>query len=154
MGGCICVHSHMTICFMSERFAEALSEEESSKRLRNAGPKTIRNTKLSGVFVYLNPGRKKDVMTSRMTYQLLNYCHTDNEKEYKPCIVKLFNKYMAMVNNLSKRNDAFYFRPFKTSYKFEDFPVGIHTLNSILPSLTTAAGLERKTPHSLKKHIH
>ena len=96
MGGCICVHSHMTICFMSERFAEALSEEESSNRLRNAGPKTIRNTKLSGVFVYLNPGRKKDVMTSRMTYQLLNYCHTDNEKEYKPCIVKLFKKYMTM----------------------------------------------------------
>ena len=73
-----------------------------------------------------------------------HYCHTGNEKEHKPCIVKLFNKYMAMVNNLSKRNDAFYFRPFKTSYKFEDFPVGIHTLNSILPSLTTAAGLERK----------
>ena len=55
-----------------------------------------------------------------------------------------------MVSELSRRNDAFYFRSSKTSYKFEDVPVGIHKLNSILPSLTTAAGLKRKTAHSLR----
>ncbi len=77
-------------------------------------------------------------------------CHADNEKDHKHCIVKLFKKYISMVSQLSRRNDAFYFRPSKISYKFEDVPVGIHKLNSILPSLTTAAGLQRKTAHSLR----
>ena len=88
-------------------------------------------------------------MTLGSSRQLLNYFHTDNEKEYKPCIVKLFKKYMTMVNNLSRRNEAFYFHPSKTAYKFEDYPVRIHTLNSIFPSLTTADSLERKTAHSI-----
>ena len=95
MGGCICSHSY--VCFMSKRFPEALSEEESSKNYEMQSQR-LRNTRLSGVFVYLNPGRKKDAMTKRQpsrmtlssTCQLLNYFHTDNEKENKPCVVKLF----------------------------------------------------------------
>ena len=79
-----------------------------------------------------------------------HYCHRDGDKEHNPCIVKLFKKYTSMISDLSRRNDAFYFRPSKTSYKFKDVPVGIHQLNSILPSLTTAAGLKRKTAHSLR----
>ena len=58
------------MCFMAKRFGEALSEEESSKRLRNAVPKTTQY-KLSGVSVYLKAGRKKDALAtgplSRMT---------------------------------------------------------------------------------------
>ena len=46
------------------------------------------------------------------------------------CIVKLFKKYISMVSELSRHNDAFYFRPSKICYKFEDVPVGIHKLNS------------------------
>ena len=56
-----CIDLYM--CFMAKRLGEALSEEESSKRLRS--------TKLSGISVYLNAGRKKDALAtgplSRMT---------------------------------------------------------------------------------------
>ena len=75
-----------------------------------------------------------------------HYCHTDNDKEHNPCIVKLFKKYTSMVSELSRR----YFRPSKTCYKFENVLVGVHKLNSLLPSLTTAVGLEPKTAHSLR----
>ena len=57
---------------------------------------------------------------------------------------------MTMVSGLSRRKEAFYFRPSKRSCKFKDYPVGIHTLNAVLPSLTKGAGLERKTAHSLR----
>ena len=54
-----------------------------------------------------------------------HYCHRDEDKEHDPCIVKLFKKYTSMISDLSRRNDAFYFRLSKISYKFEDAPVGI-----------------------------
>ena len=84
--------------FHVETVSRSVERRGELQKLRNAVPKTIRNTKLSGVFVYLNPGRKKDAMTKRQpsrmtlssTCQLLNYFHTDNEKENKPCVVKLF----------------------------------------------------------------
>ena len=93
MSGCIRIHSY--VCFMSKRFPEALSEEESSElhaKDYEMQSQRLRNTKLGGVFVYLNPGRKKDAITKQQTSritlgsmcQLLNYCHIDNEKEYKP----------------------------------------------------------------------
>ena len=77
-----------------------------------------------------------------------HYCNRDEDKEHDPCSVKLFKKYTSMVSDLSGRNDAFYFRPSKISYKFDYVPVGIHKLSSILPSLTTAVGLKRKTAYS------
>ena len=92
-------------------------------------------------------GGLKDL--KRNATNVKHYCHRDEDKEHNPCIVKLFKKYTSMISDLSRRNDAFYFRPSKTSYKFEDVPVRIHKLNSILPSLTTAAGLKRRTAHSL-----
>ena len=48
-----------------------------------------------------------------------------------------------------KRNEAFYFRPKSKSFSFENSPVGINTLNSILPNLCKAAEIKRKTAHCL-----
>ena len=93
-------------------------------------------------------GGLKDLKKSRRN--VTHYCHRDGQSEHTICLVKLFKKYMTMVSGLSRRNEAFYFRPSKRSYKFEDYPVGIHTLNAILPSLTKGAALERKTAHSLR----
>ena len=59
------------MCFMAKRFGEALSEEESSKRLRNAVPK-LRNTKLSVVSVYLNAGRKKDALATEPLSRMIS----------------------------------------------------------------------------------
>ena len=58
--------------FMEKRFGEALSEEESSKGLRNAcSPKDYAIQNSVGSSVYLNAGRKKDALAtgplSRMT---------------------------------------------------------------------------------------
>ena len=57
--------------------------------------------------------------------------------------------YIGLVETLSKRNEAFYFRPKSKSLSFENSPVGINTLNSILPNLCKAVGIKRKTAHCL-----
>ena len=40
------------MCYMAKRFGEALSEEESSKRLRNAVPKTMQYKTQWGVRIF------------------------------------------------------------------------------------------------------
>lgn len=79
-----------------------------------------------------------------------HYCHGDNEDEHKPCLVDMFKQYISLVRGLERIDEAFYFRPSKTDYKFDNAPVGIHKLNSILPSLMKEAGLEIKTAHCLR----
>ena len=56
----------------------------------------------------------------------------------------------GLVETLSKRNEAFYFRPKSKTLSFENSPVGINTLNSILPNLCKPAGIKRKTAHCLR----
>ena len=51
----------------------------------------------------------------------------------------------GLVETLSKRNEAFYFRPKSKTLSFENSPVGINTLNSIFPNLC-----KRKTAHCLR----
>ena len=63
--------------------------------------------------------------------------------------MQFYQLYIGLVEILSKRNEAFYFRP-KSKTSFENSPVGINTLNSILPSLCKAAGIKRKTVHCLR----
>ena len=79
-----------------------------------------------------------------------HYCHTENDSEHKPCLVGMFKQYIDLVCDLERIADAFYFRPSKTDYKYENAPLGIHKLNSILPSLMRDAGLEAKTAHCLR----
>ena len=64
--------------------------------------------------------------------------------------MQFYQLYIGLVETLSKRNEAFYFRPKSKTLSFENSPVGINTLNSILPNLCKAAGIKRKTPHCLR----
>ena len=65
-----------------------------------------------------------------------HYCHEDEESLHEPCLVQMFKQYISLVNELPKIYESFYFRPSKTAYKFENAPIGIHKLNSIVPFLT------------------
>ena len=58
--------------------------------------------------------------------------------------------YIGLVEILSKRHEAFYFRPKLKTLSFENSSVGINTLNSTLPNLCKAAGIKRKTAYCLR----
>lgn len=88
-------------------------------------------------------GGLKDL--KRTPRNMKHHCHADNEKNHRPCVVELLKKYMMKVEKLTRHNEAFYFRPSRKAYKFETYPVGIHTLNSILSSLMDTAGLKNCT---------
>jgi len=77
-------------------------------------------------------------------------CHSENGGNHKPCLVDMFKEYVSMIRELSKCDEAFYFRPSKTAYKFENSPLGIHTLNNILPTMMEKAGFKKKTAHCLR----
>ena len=79
-----------------------------------------------------------------------HYCHEDDDSVHEPCLVEIFKQYISLVSELPKINELFYFRPSKTVYKFENAPIGIHKLNSIVPFLMKEAGLEVKTGHCLR----
>lgn len=58
--------------------------------------------------------------------------------------------YIGQVETLSNGNEDFYSRPKSKTLSFENSPVRIKTLNSILPNLCKAAGIKRKTVHCLR----
>ena len=64
--------------------------------------------------------------------------------------MQFYQLYIGLVEILSKRNEAFYFGPRSKTLSFENSPVGINTLNSILPNLCKAARIKRKTSHCLR----
>ena len=69
---------------------------------------------------------------------------------HESCLVEIFKQYISLVSELLKIDESFYFRPSKTAYKFENAPIGIHKLNSIVPFLMNVAGLEVKTAYCLR----
>jgi integrase len=93
--------------------------------------------------IYLKDLKKKPRMVT-------HYCHEDEESVHEPCLVQMFKQYISLVSELPKIYESFYFRPSKTAYKFENAPIGIHKLNSIVPFLLKEAGLEIKTAHCLR----
>ena len=64
--------------------------------------------------------------------------------------MQFYQWYVELVEILLKRNEAFYFKPKSKTLSFESTPVGVNTLNSILPNLCKAAGIKRKTTHCLR----
>ena len=79
-----------------------------------------------------------------------HYCHEDNDSVHEPWLVEIFKQHISLVSELPKFDESFYFRPSKTAYKFENAPIGIHKLNSIVHFLMKEAGLEVKTAHCLR----
>ena len=76
-------------------------------------------------------------------------CHSTEEK-YEPCLVEIFRLYIGLVETHAKKVTAFYFKPSKTKFAFDKVPVGINSMNKILPEMCEATGFKRKTPHSLR----
>ena len=76
-------------------------------------------------------------------------CHSVEEK-HEPCLVEIFRLYIGLVETRAKEVSAFYFKPSKTKFSFDKVPVGINSLNKILPEMCEAAGFKRKTAHSLR----
>ena len=76
-------------------------------------------------------------------------CHSTEEK-HEPCPVEIFRFYIGLVESHAKEVTAFYFKPSKTKFSFDKVPVGINSLNKILPEMCEAAGFKRKTAHSLR----
>ena len=70
-------------------------------------------------------------------------CHGRGEK-HGCSLVELFRLYIGLVK------DAFHVKPSANKMAFQRIPVGINTVNSILPELCKAAGIKRKTAHSLR----
>jgi hypothetical protein len=80
-------------------------------------------------------------------------CHELNSVEHNRCLVSLYRKYFEKVKGFSESLSAFYFKPHRNSslFEYEQLPVGINSLNSILPKeLCERAGLNRKTAHLLR----
>ena len=71
-----------------------------------------------------------------------HYCHEDDDSVHEPCLVEIFEQYISLVSELPKIDES--------AYKFENAPIGIHKLNSIVPFLMKEAGHEVQTAHCLR----
>lgn len=58
--------------------------------------------------------------------------------------------YLGLVQAYPNEVTAFYLKPNSKRFAFDKQPVGINTLNNILPSQCKEAGFKRKTSHSLR----
>lgn len=76
-------------------------------------------------------------------------CHEVGQK-HDPCLVDMYRLYIGLVEIFGKGMGAFYFKPNAKKISFDKCPVGINSLNKILPDLCKAAGVRRKTAHCLR----
>ena len=78
-------------------------------------------------------------------------CHSIGEKhEPSRCLLEIYTLYIGLVETHAKAVTAFYFKPSTRRLAFEKVPVGINSLNKILPEMCESAGFKRKTAHSLR----
>ena len=76
-------------------------------------------------------------------------CHEEGAK-HEPCLVEIYHLYIGLVEVFAKNGNAFYYKASKAKFGFEKVPVGINTLNKVLPDLCEAAGVKQKTAHCLR----
>lgn len=79
----------------------------------------------------------------------VHICHEEAVK-HEPCLVEIYRLYIGLVEVFAKNGNAFYYKASKAKFGFEKVPVGINTLNKVLPDLCEAAGVKRKTAHCLR----
>ena len=84
--------------------------------------------------------------------EVRHVCCTNDSTNHYPCLFECYTKYFAMVEKSANEIDALYLKPNPNPkvFSFHKAPLGINTLNRILPDLCAACGLERKTSHSLR----
>ena len=76
-------------------------------------------------------------------------CHEEGVKR-EPCLVETYRLYIGLEEVFAKNGNAFYYKASRAKFGFEKVPVGINTLNKVLPDLCEAAGVKRKTAHCLR----
>ena len=76
-------------------------------------------------------------------------CHEEGVK-YEPCLAEIYRLHMSLVEVFAKNGNVFYYKASKALFGFENVPVGVNTLNKVLPDLCKAAGVKRKTAHDLR----
>ena len=81
--------------------------------------------------------------------RIKHICHNVGEK-HNPCLLEVNQMYICLVECKAKESNCFYLRPAKHKFSFEKSPVGINTLNAILPNMCKEVGIKRKTAHSLR----
>lgn len=87
----------------------------------------------------------------------MNFAGFDRPKVRKKKILCLYSpslkvhgtKTSGPLRFSAKESDCFYLRAAKHKFSFEKSPVGINTLNAILPNMCKEAGINRETAHSL-----
>ena len=62
----------------------------------------------------------------------------------------MYRLYIGLVEIFGKGMGTFYFKPNANKFSFDKCPVGINSLNQILPDMYKAAGLRHKTTHCLR----
>ena len=76
-------------------------------------------------------------------------CH-ERGQTHARCLVEVYRLYLGFCDFPCKMDKAFYFRPKKNRLGFDNVPVGINTLNQILPNMCSVAGIRKKTAHCLR----
>ena len=76
-------------------------------------------------------------------------CHSKGQS-HERCLVELYRLYIGLCETFGKDISAFYFKPKLRTLGFYKVPVGINSLNKILPDLCSAVGIKKKTAHCLR----
>lgn len=76
--------------------------------------------------------------------RVVKHVRHSTKEMHEPCLVMIFRLYIGLVETHAKKGTAFYFKPLKTKFKFNKVPVGINSLNKVLPEMCEAAGFNAK----------
>ena len=76
-------------------------------------------------------------------------CHEVGEK-HERCILELYKLYFGLTQSIGKYNFALYFRPSMKNFSYVKSPVGVNSLNAILPDMCKKVGIKVKTAHCLR----
>ena len=71
-------------------------------------------------------------------------------EEHTRCLVRIYRQYLELVECLQIKNSAYYFQAYTDKFELKNIPMGIHTLNKIVPSLCERACLQMRTSHCLR----
>ena len=80
----------------------------------------------------------------RKSFQVKHVYHSIGEKhEPSRCLVEIYTLFIGLVQTHAKAVAAFYFnKPSTRRLAFEEVPVGINSLNKILPEMCESAGFK------------
>ena len=76
-------------------------------------------------------------------------CH-ERGQTHARSLVEVYRLYLGFCDFPCKMDKTCYFRPKKNRLGFDNVPVGINTLNQILPNMRLVAGIRKKTAHCLR----